>query len=66
MKLLRDARPCEIDDPNVSIARWYILRTAGPGDDEMGYTTKKVGDARANELADYFCSLEVEHDERVD
>jgi len=59
MHLLNDGRPCEIDNPDVSITAWWILRTAGPDDDEMGYTTKAVSDERVKFLLDYFDGLEV-------
>lgn len=59
MKFLRNGKLCEISNPNVSIARWWILRTAGPDDDEMGYTQEVVSDKRTEELLDYFDKVEV-------
>ena len=54
IKLLNDGKPCELDNPAVSIAAWYLRRTRGRDDDEYGITTVDVSDERVEELLVYF------------
>ena len=56
MKLLQDGKPCELDNPAINIARWYVHRTGGWGDE-------LVSDERADYLSKYFSEVEVDNDE---
>ena len=51
VKLLKDGRLCEIDDPDYSIATWWIMRTGG-------WFMGEVSDERTEELLIYFCGPE--------